>query len=112
EKQEKQIDICGKKQPKNDLYQCNLAALQIHSGDPEKSTKARDTLQRLSTVGPYRTGALRALLNDAVARNDLTAADNFAQQLQISPEITFGDYLLCLNFYRKLDQKNFSLILN
>src|SRR6266540_6370308 len=110
--QEEQFASAVKKEPKNDLYQFNLAALQIHSGDPEKSTKARDSLQRLSTVGPYRTGALRALLNDAVARNDLTAADNFAQQLQISPEITFGDYLLCLNFYRKLDQKKFRVILD
>ncbi len=110
--QEEQFASAVKKEPKNDLYQFNLAALQIHSGDPGKSTKARDTLQRLSTVGPYRTGALRALLNDAVARNDLTAADNFAQQLQISPEITFGDYLLCLNFYRKLDQKKFRVILD
>src|SRR5436190_10263558 len=110
--QEEQFASAVKKEPKNDLYQFNLAALQIHSADPEKSTKARDALQRLSTVGPYRTGALRALLNDAVARNDLTAADNFAQQLQISPEITFGDYLLCLNFYRKLDQKKFRLVLD
>jgi len=109
--QEEQFAAAVKKEPNNDLYQFNLAALQIHSGDPEKSGKARDTLQRLSKVAPYRTGALRALLNDAVARNDLAAADNFAQQLQMSPEITFGDYLLCLNFYRKLDAKKFRLLL-
>jgi hypothetical protein len=30
----------------------------------------------------------------------------------MSPEITFGDYLLCLNFYRKLDQKKFRLVLD
>jgi len=109
--QEEQFAAAVKKEPNNDLYQFNLAALQIHSGDPKKSGKARDTLQRLSKVAPYRTGALRALLNDAVARNDLAAADNFAQQLQMSPEITFGDYLLCLNFYRKLDEKKFRLLL-
>src|SRR5947208_3738580 len=110
--QEEQFAAAVRKEPNNDLYQFNLAALQIHSGDPEKSGKARDTLQRLSKVAPYRAGALRALLNDAVARNDLAAADNFAQQLQMSPEITFGDYLLCLNFYRKLDEKKFRLILD
>jgi predicted Zn-dependent protease len=110
--QEEQFAAAVSKEPKNDLYHFNLAALQIHSGDQEKSTKARDTLQRLSQVTPYRTGALRALLNDAVARNDRAAADNFAQQLQMSPEITFGDYLLCLNFYRKLDQKKFRLVLD
>jgi hypothetical protein len=46
-----------------------------------------------------------------VARNDLSAADNFAQQLQMSQEVTFGDYLLCLNFYRKLNEKKFHLLL-
>jgi len=109
--QEEQFAAAVKKEPTNDLYQFNLAALQIRSRDPEKSVKAHDTLQRLSKVAPYRTGALRALLNDAVARNDLIAADNLAQQLQMSPEVTFGDYLLCLNFYRKLDQKKFRSIL-
>jgi lipopolysaccharide biosynthesis regulator YciM len=109
--QEEQFAAAVKKEPNNDLYQFNLAALRIHASDAGKSAKARDTLQRLSKVAPYRTGALRALLNDAVARNDLAAADNFAQQLQMSPELTFGDYLLCLNFYRKLDEKKFRLLL-
>src|SRR6266446_289981 len=109
--QEEQFAAAVKQEPTNDLYQFNLAALQIRSKDSEKSARARDTLQRLSKVSPYRTGALRALLNDAVARNDRAAADSFAQQLQMSPEITFGDYLLCLNFYRKLDEKKFRLVL-
>src|SRR6266566_3801780 len=109
--QEEQFAAAVNKEPNNDLYQFNLAALRIHSTDAEKSAKARDTLQRLSKVTPYRTGTLRALLNDAVDRNDLAEADNFAQQLQMSPEVTFGDYLLCLNFYRKLDEKKFRLLL-
>jgi hypothetical protein len=46
-----------------------------------------------------------------VERNDRTAADSFAQQLQMSPEVTFGDYLLCLNFYQKLDEKKFRRLL-
>jgi Tfp pilus assembly protein PilF len=109
--QEQQFAAAVRKEPGNDLYQFNLAALQIHSSDAGKSAKARDTLERLSKLAPYRTGALRALLNDAVARNDPVAADNFAQQLQMSPEVTFGDCLLCLNFYRKLDEKKFRLLL-
>jgi lipopolysaccharide biosynthesis regulator YciM len=109
--QEEQFAAAVKKEPKNDLYQFNLAALQIRSKDAEKSKDARDTLERLITIAPYRTGALRALLNDAVERNDRTAADGFAQQLQMSPEVTFGDYLLCLNFYRKLDEKKFRQLL-
>jgi predicted Zn-dependent protease len=109
--QEEQFAAAVKKEPKNDLYQFNLAALQIRSKDGQNSRNARDTLERLSSVAAYRTGALRALLNDAVERNDRTAADSFAQQLQMSPEVTFGDYLLCLNFYRKLDEKKFRQLL-
>jgi len=109
--QEEQFAAAVKKEPKNDLYQFNLAALQIHSSDAQKKANARENLERLSKLVPYRTGAVRALLNDAVGRNDLSAADNFAQQLQISPELTFADYLLCLNFYRKLDEKKFRLSL-
>src|SRR6266496_3452655 len=109
--QEEQFAAAVKKEPKNDLYQFNLAALQIHSSDAQKNAKARENLERLSKLAPYRTGALRALLNDAVARNDLSAGDNFAQQLQMSQEVNFGDYLLCLNFYRKLDEKKFHPLL-
>ncbi len=109
--QEQQFAAAVNKEPGNDLYRFNLAALQIHSTDAGKSAKARETLERLSKIAPFRTGALRALLNDAVARNDLAAADNFAQQLQMSQQVTFADYLLCLNFYRKLDQKKFRPLL-
>ncbi len=109
--QEEQFAAAVKKEPSNDLYQFNLAALQIHSADPKKSANARATLDRLSKLAPFRTGALRALLNDAVEGNDLAAADNFAQQLQMSQQVTFGDYLLCLNFYRKLDEKRFHVLL-
>jgi predicted Zn-dependent protease len=109
--QEQQFAAAVNKEPGNDLYQFNLAAMEIHSSDPEKNAKARESLQRLSKLAPYQTGALRALLNDAVGHNDFSAADNFAQQLQMSQEVTFGDYLLCLNFYRKLDEKKFRLSL-
>ena len=109
--QEEQFAAAVEKEPKNDLYQFNLAALQIHSQDAETRAKARETLQRLSRVADYRPAALRALLNDAITSNDLAAADNFAQQLQMSPEVTFADYLLCLKFYRKLDEKKFRVLL-
>ena len=109
--QEEQFAAAVKKEPNNDLYQFNLAALQIRSSDTEKSNNAAITLERLSKIMRYRTGALRALLNDAVDRNDLTSADSLAQQLQMSPDVTFGDYLLCLNFYRKLDPKKFRQVL-
>ena len=108
---EKHFAAAVAKEPKNDLYQFNLAVIQIRSDDEKKSAAARTTLQRLTKVGEFRAGALRALLSDAVENNDLKAADDFAQQLQLSPEVTFGDYLLCLDFYQKLDNKKFGAVL-
>ena len=109
--QEEQFAAAVKQEPANDLYQFNLAVLQIRSPEPEKNAAARVTLERLSKVPEYRPGALRALLNDAVSRNDLAAADGLAQSLQMSPQVAFSDYLLCLNFYRKLDEKKFDALL-
>jgi Tfp pilus assembly protein PilF len=111
DEQEQQFAVAVKIDPKNDVSKFNLASLQIHSQETEKSAHARDELDRLTQVPQFRTGALRVLLNDAVDRNDLQNADKFAQQLQMSPQVSFGDYLLCLNFYRKLDAKKFDALL-
>jgi len=101
-----------KTDPTNELYKFNLAVLEIKSAEPAKRDAARRTLQKLVKNPQYRAGSLRALLNEAVESNDLTEADSLAQQLQMSPEVTFGDYLLCLNFYRKLNEKKFSALLD
>jgi thioredoxin-like negative regulator of GroEL len=98
-------------EPANDLYQFNLAVLRIRSSAPEKSDEARKVLDRLKGVPGYRAGSLRALLGDAIQRNDLQRADSLAQDLQMSQQVTFSDYLLCLEFYRKLDEKKFSALL-
>jgi hypothetical protein len=98
-------------EPGNDLYQFNLAVLRMRSEDPEKIAESRKVLERLSKVPGFRAGSLRALLSDAVQRNELERADTLAQDLQMSPQVTFSDYLLCLEFYRKLDEKKFSSLL-
>jgi len=108
--QEQQFSAAVKKEPGNDVYQFNLAVLQVRSVDAEKRTNARASLQRLSQVQAFRTGALRALLNDAIDRGDRVSADDLAGQLQLSPQVTFGDYLLCLNLYRN-DKKKFEALL-
>lgn len=101
-----------KREPANDLYQFNLAVLQIRSPDAKKHDSARDVLERLSKVATYRAGALRALLTDAVQANDLERADTLAQDLQMTQQVTFADYLLCLDFYRKLDAKKLTAVLD
>jgi hypothetical protein len=101
----------AREQPTNDTYQFNLAVLEIKSADNTLRDQARATLDRLNRVAEFRAGALRALLSDAVDRNDSAAADGFAQDLQMTQQVTFNDYLLCLNFYRKLDEKKFNALL-
>ena len=98
-------------EPANDLYQFNLAVLRIRSSAPEKSDEARKVLERLKGVPGYRAGSLRALLADAIQRSDLQHADSLAQDLQMSQQVTFSDYLLCLEFYRKLDEKKFTALI-
>ncbi|MEP6937849.1 MAG: hypothetical protein ABI871_07250, partial [Chthoniobacterales bacterium] len=57
---EKQFAAAVKQEPANDLYQFNLAVLQIHSPDDAISAAARETLQRLASVSRYHTGSVRA----------------------------------------------------
>ena len=98
-------------EPANDVYQFNLAVLQIHSPDPEKNAAARNQLERLSKVPQFRTEALRALLDNALRQNQTDAANALAQELQMSPQVTFADYLLCLDLYRKLNPNKFDALL-
>jgi Tfp pilus assembly protein PilF len=100
------------KEPQNETYQYNLAVVRIKFPEPERSEPARETLRRLAKNPTFRAGALRALLNDAVQHRDLEAANRYAQDLQMSPEVTFSDYLLCLEFYKKLDEKKFAALLD
>jgi Tfp pilus assembly protein PilF len=100
------------KEPKNETYQYNLAAVRIKSPEAEKSNSARETLRRLANNPAFRAGSLRALLNDAVQHHDSDAASQYVQDLQMSPEVTFSDYLLCLEFYKQLDKKKFTALLD
>ncbi len=99
------------REPRKDLYQFNLAVLQILAPDPEKNAAARNQLERLSKIPEFRTPALRALLENSLRQNQMPAAEALAQDLQMSQQVSFSDYLLCLDLYRKLNPKKFSLLL-
>jgi Tfp pilus assembly protein PilF len=109
--QERHFAAALEKEPRNETYQYNLAVVRIKSPDSQKNAQAREALEQLAKSAPFRAGSLRALLNDAIRHNDLKAADRFAQELQLSPQVTFADDLLCLDFYKKLDQKKLATLL-
>jgi hypothetical protein len=52
------------------------------------------------------------LLDNALRQNQTEAANELAQSLQMSPQVTFADYLLCLELYRKLSPKKFDALLD
>src|SRR5205823_12194794 len=52
---EEQFAAAVKKEPKNDLYQFNLAALRIHSSDAQKNANARENLERLSKLADRKS---------------------------------------------------------
>jgi predicted Zn-dependent protease len=110
--QERHFAAALAKEPGNETYQYNLAAVRIKSPDPQKNAQARATFEHLVKSAPFRAGSLRALLNDAIQHSNLEAADRFAQELQLSPQATFSDDLLCLDFYKKLDQKKLATLLD
>jgi predicted Zn-dependent protease len=110
--QERHFAAALEKEPGNETYQYNLAALRIKLSDPQKQAQARAILERLAKSAPFRAGSLRALLNDAIRQSNLEAADRFAQELQLSPQVTFSDDLLCLDFYKKLDKKKLTTLLD
>ena len=109
--QERHFAAALEKEPRNETYQYNLAVVRIKSPDSQKNAQAREALEQLAQSAPFRAGSLRALLNDAIRHSDLKAADRFAQELQLSPQVTFADDLLCLDFYKKLDQKKLATLL-
>jgi hypothetical protein len=109
--QERHFAAALEKEPRNETYQYNLAAVRIKSPDLQKNAQARQALEQLSKSAPFRAESIRALLNDAIRHSDLEAADRFAQELQLSPQVTFADDLLCLDFYKKLDQKKLTTLL-
>jgi predicted Zn-dependent protease len=109
--QERQFAAAVEREPNNDLYQFNLAVLRIRSQDADESANARATLERLTKVADFRAGALRSLLTDAIQRNDFATAEKRAQDLHMSEQVRFSDYLLTLDFYRKLDEKKFNALL-
>src|SRR2546423_7353681 len=71
--QERHFAAALEKEPGNETYQYNLAAVRIKSSDPQKQAQARETLERLAKSAPFRAGSLRALLNDAIQRSNLAA---------------------------------------
>src|SRR6266550_3553656 len=114
-------------QPRDIDSQLNLASAALRFGQLDAARKALDSVPKENRESaPYHVVAgwlARAQRDEAgqerhfaaalekEPHNETKAADRFAQELQLSPQVTFADGLLCLDFYKKLDQKKLATLL-
>jgi predicted Zn-dependent protease len=82
--------------PGNDAYQINLSSLGLQFGDPSSVAEAQHQLEKLAKSGPEGIKALRALLRDALNRNELDRARAYAGMIETRADATFDDSLLVL----------------
>jgi predicted Zn-dependent protease len=84
-------------EPANLLYQINLSSLRMESADASIAGEARRRLEELAHQGgPHGIAALRALLRDALDRNELDRAQTHAAEIEKRANASFDDDLLVL----------------
>jgi Flp pilus assembly protein TadD len=102
-----QFEQASRLEPTNELYQLNLAVLQLRSTNALASSPARATLERLRASTNVGMVALRWLVADGLGRDDLPAADRFSRQLLADPRALPDDRLQHLTILRQSKDPEF-----
>ena len=89
--------------PDNASIAFNLAALRLASGDPQVAETARVSIRQLAQNPSVRREALRAIIADAITRNDRVTARECAEQLMQLDGAPFSDALLCFEAFHGTD---------
>jgi tetratricopeptide (TPR) repeat protein len=103
-----QFEQASRLEPTNELYQLNLAVLRLKSTNNPTAAPARATLERLRTSTNVGAVALRWLVADSVARDNLPAAERFSRQLVADPRSLPEDRLQHLTVLLKSRDPDFS----
>ncbi|MEY2605986.1 MAG: hypothetical protein QOH31_3802 [Verrucomicrobiota bacterium] len=82
--------------PQNPIHKINLATFRLHSPIPEIAEAARKTLESQSGNVAVQILVWRALLKDAIRRNDLELAQTYKERLWNDSRAEFGDKADCL----------------
>ena len=101
-------EIAAKIDTTNRLYRMNLAAVELSAKDPVKLEAARAQLKSFLTDTNYGSIALRMLITDSLAHNDLDTARKFSEQLLPKPQATFADRLQHLSIVKKIPGADFA----
>jgi hypothetical protein len=93
--------------PTNQLRVLNLAILRLGMTNEAERVLSRVTLEDLSTNADLGPAALRALVSDRLANNDLAAADQYSTRLIAFPQASLADQLQGLGISRQLTNSDF-----
>ena len=89
-------------EPNEDIHRLPLATMRLGSKQPELRTSAVEVLTEISSRPPKSVEALRALLADAISREEWTTAGQLAEKLVADPGATFEDKLTRLATLRAM----------
>lgn len=101
----------AKLDPKNEIYQLNLASIRLLSSRPEVVKQSRETLQHLSSDPKLGATALRSLWSDAEFHKDHQKALDYARQLDAAPSASFRDHFPYLDALRETSDPKFKSVL-
>lgn len=98
--------------PANQIYQLNLAMVQLSSRNPATLAAARDRLNAFAADTNFAPNALRALIADRLAHDDAAAAQNLSEKLLRAPQAAMPDRLQHLTILKKNHSADFPAQLN
>lgn len=107
-----QFEQASRLEPTNELYQLNLAVLQLRSTNTLAASPARATLERLRASTNVGAVAFRWLVADSLGRDDLTAAERFSRQLLADRRALPDDRLQHLTILRRSKNPEFGTYLS
>lgn len=94
--------------PNEKAYQLQLGILRLSSRDADRHAAGERILQELRTTPEHRSVATRALINDAIARQESNEKLlSLARELQGYAEATQSDRLLLLDFLHQFKSPDF-----
>ncbi len=105
---EEHFETAARLEPTNRLYELNLAVVRLGETNEAKAASARLVLQNLRTNADLGAAALRALVVDRLAHQELAAANDYSTQLLASPQASLADQLQQLGILQQLKSESFS----
>ena len=96
------LETASRLEPTNQLFRLNLAILRLTSTNSALSVPARSQLEQFCADTNFAAAALRSLVTDRLARNDLPGAESYATQLLANAQATLSDRVQYLGILQKL----------